>query len=262
MYKVYIGCLPASCTMDMLKSYFSQFDNVKEVRLSKRPGNKLCSGNGSFSCTDKSAFDFIVAQREFNFYGRTIYCNPLLNGEELQQKNQELSKRRIFLSSLPPEVSDEMLETIMATFGKVENAYRIKSLKNESKPFGFVTYFSPSSAEEAVKAGQIVYLSHLILISEYKKSCRFNQSSKKALEQKDKSLLKALRNTSPIRCKSSPKASATQFNSKETIKVRKALENQENANAKPTTRSYHLLRRNIADTSSQLRFNIRAGVRS
>lgn len=257
MYKVYVGCLPASCTPNMLASYFAQFDDIHSIKLSKRSSNKLCSGNGSFTCNYKAAFDKIVSQREFDFHGRTIYCNPLLSGDELLQKNQELSLRRIFLSNLAPDVTDHDLLNLMAEFGGVENAYKIKNLKGEPKPFGFVTFFSPSSAEKAVKAKRINFKDFFIDISEYTKNSRSKRQSKKILGSSDVFHSK----TSSLHQKSavSNQSKSDELQAKIQKRHWKALEHHQGVHAKPTSNSYHTARKVILKKPQELlRFNVRA----
>lgn len=174
MYKVFVGCLPASCTVDQLKDYFSKYGQVEEPKVARKAGSKLCSGNATFGCQDKSMYDLITSKREFEFQGRTIYCEGKLSGSELLLKNLILSRRRIYVSNLPPGVSDPEIELAFSLFGPVQNGYRIKTLANKPRPYGFVTFMDDSSADKAIRAGSLPIQGQYVYISPFKK----NSSSK------------------------------------------------------------------------------------
>ena len=179
MYKVYVGCLPASCTAELLAEFFSQHGRIVDAKVTKKPGSKLCSGNGTIECLDKETLDTIIATREFKFHGRIIYCEGKLNGEDLILKNLSLSRRRVFVSNLPPGATDEQLEDIMRGFGAVQNCYRIKTLTQKPRPFGFVTFCDEISAGKAIEAGFVVINGQFVYISPFKK----NSSNKQEKDQ-------------------------------------------------------------------------------
>lgn len=170
MYKVYVGCLPASCTPEQLSEFFSTFGPIVDPKISRKPGSKLCSGNGTFGCLDKKNFDAIITERQFDFHGRTIFCEGKLTGEELLIKNQILSRRRIFVSNLPATASDQQIEEVMRVFGPVQNGYRIKTLSNKPRPFGFVTFHHEETARKAVSVGFILINEQIVYITPFKKN--------------------------------------------------------------------------------------------
>lgn len=170
MYKVYVGCLPASCTSEQLAAFFSRFGPIEDTKVTRKAGSKLCSGNGTFGCKDRSTYDQIISVREFDFYGRNIFCEGKLSGGELLLKNQSLSRRRIFVSNLPSDATDQDIEDAMRVFGPVQNGYRIKTLNNKPRPFGFVTFLEESAAEKAVEVGFILLNNQFVYISPFKKN--------------------------------------------------------------------------------------------
>lgn len=168
MYKIHLGCLPASSTRDQLLSYFSQFGRFRDAKITRK-SKSLCSGDGWLICDDKNTYDRILKIKNFEFGGRTIFCEPMLTGEQLQEKNKSLSLRRIFVSNLPATLQDHQIFELFSVFGDVQNAYRIVSLKNEKRPFGFVTFLEQSSAVHAVQTGKIYFDQRPIYISDFKK---------------------------------------------------------------------------------------------
>ena len=129
MYKIHLGCLPASCSREQLLSYFGQFGRFRDAKVTRK-SKALCSGDGWLICEDLASYDRVLKIKNFEFAGRTIFCEPMLTGEQLQEKNRLLSLRRIFVSNLPPHMEDHQIFEVFSQFGEVQNAYRIISLNN------------------------------------------------------------------------------------------------------------------------------------
>ena len=178
MYKCHIGCLPASCTSEDLMSYFSQYGVIRQVKV-LRKSRRLCSGNAVLLCADEATMQRIVNIKTFSFGGRTIFCEPVLTGAELEEKNRALGQRRVFLSNLPPQMEDSDIGRLLSVFGPVENAYRIKSLKDIKRPFGFVTFYEPAAALTAVQTRKVFFGDTKITISDF-------QMNKPPLQKKPK----------------------------------------------------------------------------
>jgi RNA recognition motif-containing protein len=168
MYKIHLGCLPASCTREQLLSYFSEFGRIRDAKVTRK-SKSLCSGDGWLICHDYTTYEQLLKIKNFEFAGRTIFCEPMLTGEQLLEKNRLLSLRRIFVSNLPPHLQDHQIFEVFTEFGEVQNAYRIVSLRNEKRPFGFVTFMQQSSAVQAVQTGKIYFEQRPIYISDFKK---------------------------------------------------------------------------------------------
>jgi RNA recognition motif-containing protein len=168
MYKIHLGCLPASCTREQLLSYFSEFGRIRDAKVTRK-SKSLCSGDGWLICHDYTTYEQLLKIKHFEFAGRTIFCEPMLTGEQLLEKNRLLSLRRIFVSNLPPHMQDHQIFEVFTQFGEVQNAYRIVSLRNEKRPFGFVTFMQQSSAVQAVQTGKIYFEQRPIYISDFKK---------------------------------------------------------------------------------------------
>lgn len=168
MYKIHLGCLPASCSREQLLSYFGQFGRFRDAKVTRK-SKALCSGDGWLICEDLASYDRVLKIKNFEFAGRTIFCEPMLTGEQLQEKNRLLSLRRIFVSNLPPHMEDHQIFEVFSQFGEVQNAYRIISLKNEKRPFGFVTFINQHSAVQAVQSSKVYFEQRPIYISDFKK---------------------------------------------------------------------------------------------
>ena len=261
MYKVYVGCLPASCTESQLKQFFSPFGKISHVKLGRKAGNKFCSGNGSFYCHVQTAFDKIVATRTFLFNDRVIYCDKLLSGQELLHKNKELGERRVFLSNLPDSASDLDIEYALSYFGQVQTGYRIKSLLNEIRPYGFVTYFDSQSASHAISEGEIFIHSQLATISPFhkkeKKNALLNPQSLVSLESRCKNqsgfvIPANARLLTPINEFSARRREAPYF-------LQPRVARAAPADLKPTSTRYHSLRPSLPHGSADIRLNLFPG---
>lgn len=169
MYKVHIGCLPSSVTSAQLVAFFQKYGDVKDAKVLKTPKH-LASGNAILLCNNQDTHQRIVDIKSFELGGRTIFCEPVLSGAKLKQKNRELTERRLFLSNLPSGMRDQDIAQVMSTFGAVQNAYRIISRDGDQRPFGFVTFIEMASARAACSARKVYFQSTTIYISDYKKA--------------------------------------------------------------------------------------------
>jgi len=156
MYSIHVGCLPFSASSILLRDYFSHYGSIDSVRIVKKKHDlNICTGNAVIECSDKETYEDILQIKVFIFHGRRIFCEPVLYGEALESKNRELSQRRIFLSNIPSWMDDSMLQQIMSRFGPVQTAYRIHTHPNPVSPYGFVTFYSLSSAQLAVRVRKV-----------------------------------------------------------------------------------------------------------
>ncbi len=169
MYKVHVGCLPACSTRESLVEFFKAYGDVREAKV-LRKARSLCSGNGILICGDEQTQSRIVEIKTFFFNGRTIFCELMLSGAKLKEKNKELSERRVFLSNLPAHIQDVEIGRLMSKFGPVQNAYRIRSIEGEYRPFGFVTFYDIEAAHVACKARKAYFSNTTIYISDFRKS--------------------------------------------------------------------------------------------
>ena len=227
------------------------------MKVNRKAGNKLCSGNGTFNCLEKNVFDLILCKREFNFKGRIIFCEELLSGEELLEKNCALSKRRIFLSNLSSSTTDLDIAQALSSFGEVQNAYRIKSLKNERRPFGFVTFYAAHSAIKAVSVGTINIEGEQIFISEFKKNERLKPKGAEHYPPSSQTLKTNKQDTLDTMfptLKSKTKDSRCIVN-------RNEPKYEGSQNTKPTSVQYYTHWSGFAHTESNIRYNINFDLR-
>lgn len=132
-------------------------------------GKNLCSGNAIVQCSHASTYSQILESSNLSFEGRSIFCEPMLTGEALHAKNLMLSYRRVFVSNLPFSMSDNTIKQVFTQFGPVQNAYRIRSMAMEDRPFGFVTFYDSASADLAATHHKIHYKSTALYISHFQK---------------------------------------------------------------------------------------------
>lgn len=77
---------------------------------------------------------------------------PFQKGQSLGKFKDDISKRRLFIYSLPPSMKNSDLYHLFAQYGDVEDAYIIKNrVTGRSKGFGYVVYESVEDAEKMIK---------------------------------------------------------------------------------------------------------------
>ncbi|KAL9331673.1 hypothetical protein ACSQ67_001283 [Phaseolus vulgaris] len=93
----------------------------------------------------------LVDCRNLCFQGRLAVCNLACEGLSGTSSAPDLSLRKLYIGSLSPEVTSEMLLHYFARHGEIEEgsvAYDRDT--NESRGFGFVTYKTAEAAKKAI----------------------------------------------------------------------------------------------------------------
>lgn len=166
--KLHIGSLPASSKEESLHEYFSKFGPVTEVVISRnRKG--FCRGHGSVTMEKVSDSMKIleIGENNHQIQGRFIFIKAFMEGSELEQSQELISKRRIYLSNISLKISDEQLSQCLKIFGPLENAYRVVSLSGKKRKYGFASFSTEEGALRCLSAGKINILSSHVFCTVY-----------------------------------------------------------------------------------------------
>ncbi|KAK4281823.1 hypothetical protein QN277_013273 [Acacia crassicarpa] len=83
--------------------------------------------------------------------GRLAVCNLACEGLSGASNAPDLSLRKLYIGSLSPEVSSEMLLNFFGRYGEIEEgSVAYDKDTNESRGFGFVTYKTAEAAKKAI----------------------------------------------------------------------------------------------------------------
>lgn len=146
-HRVFFGSLPPTCNNSEIKKMISPFVPVKSIKLIFDKVSGFCKGFGHvefFSRQDQE----LVLNRKFTLEGRDLFTEPYFEGTRLKNKSESFHVRRIFISNIPQDVTDQELQKAFSIYGKVESAYRIVTSNQQKKPFGFILFHEEKAAIE------------------------------------------------------------------------------------------------------------------
>lgn len=147
-YTVFIGCLPGRANQeDLIKKY----GNIFDIKITRK-GGKKGSGYGSFSTPSKPLYEHLISTPQ-KIDGRVITCRPYLQGDAKIRYLQRLNKRRIFIRGLDLKWTDGKIFEFFSQLWEVEKAYAIRDLNGASRGYGYVNFFRPKDAKNALNRG-------------------------------------------------------------------------------------------------------------
>lgn len=158
------GLHPFTTTMDLI-TCFSPITQIFDIQFKKDVSTGKHKGYAFFSVKDKkTALDLI--KRSHILHGRKIHCDLRYTDIHHQKKNQ---KKRIFVGGIPKSVDDDELTQLFEQFGEVRAAYSIKDLHGVSKCYGFVDFSEIKSAQNALKAKNLIIRGRVIDLRPFRK---------------------------------------------------------------------------------------------
>ena len=179
-FKIHVGPLPRTTTVDQLLSHFQRFGEVyvissKSQRGRAQAGNQLDRGSCTLGTRSEQTARSILASRVQDFRGRKITCEPFIEGcHERQLHNQRANNRRIVAKNIPTGVDEEKLKEFFSKFGEVVFAYFLKpkvasgaSLAPLRPQTASVQFDHEASAAMLVAAKQLEFQGVLVSLERY-----------------------------------------------------------------------------------------------
>lgn len=152
---VFVGGLKATFTESLLYNFFGRFGDVLSVNLKR--SKKMKSINRGFCIIkfkSRKVAERVIKVKDHFIKKRCVTCRPYLKGVQLKESKCNKNDRKIYISSLPKNTSNEDIQELFARFGKVETGYSLKDDETgQSKGFGFVTFEEKGAVEKVLKEG-------------------------------------------------------------------------------------------------------------
>lgn len=168
--KIFVGNIPTdskpSELLDILKSSFKliEFTKLHPKKGSIKKGFMILE-----LFHQKKEEDFLkkISKEKFFFKGQELYFSKYLSEKEVEERNNELREKKLFVSDLPEETTDEEFHKILSFFGPIETCYLSrdrymkKKVRNEESSinslFGFVTFKDKISAKKCLENYERVF---------------------------------------------------------------------------------------------------------
>ena len=148
---LFVGGLAFTVTEKQLEGYFSQFSPVLKVILLRDRATGISKGYAFVTIQDGPGTQQITTQKNV-ISGRRVECEVASKKCEKVHSNQERKRRKLYVSRIPPKLSDQQFESFFSKFGKLRNCYIIKDMDSQTnKPFGYVEFETAESAETVLR---------------------------------------------------------------------------------------------------------------
>jgi len=151
--KIFVGGLLPETTSQTLKSYFSKFGKVDEVRIIGEKKKKP-RGYGFITFnSDKVVLE--VLAKSHTIEGVNVDVNSV--SDKKKPKHNTLDVRnKVFIPSLPNDCTKPELHDFFSSFGDISEILLVVR-KNKERCFGFVKFSDHQSAENVLKRKTIEF---------------------------------------------------------------------------------------------------------
>ncbi|KAH0471472.1 MAG: hypothetical protein KVP17_001963 [Porospora cf. gigantea B] len=150
-WKLFVGGLPLDVWDDDMRSHFSKFGPVHEVRVVVDHSSGRHRGFGFVTLTDEATYNDILAQDHL-VKGRKIHVR------RMQNEHVNLA-RKIFVGGINPVLKESDLDEYFSRFGPIEKTTIMRdgsgvnvdgSPGGRSRGFGFVVYCDEESSKKCL----------------------------------------------------------------------------------------------------------------
>lgn len=231
-FKIFLGSLPPHLTNEQITSLLKKYGKITKAHLLFHKRTGFCKGFGHIIVGDQATYQRIL-QANLVIDGRKIFKEPFLEGKKLSAKKEKFVSKRIFVSNLPYEITDEQLKRTFTKFGAVEQAYRIISTNGKRQPYGFVLFENPDVANLCHKKGLVMFNGHQI-------KCRlfvnFEEKRKKLNQKKRHSPENSNSNPMPVKKHKTKKNKKTKKSKKNRNNPQRSQQ-YENSETSPTVQN-------------------------
>lgn len=143
--KLFVAGIPSGVDTRQVAKFFSQFGQFELLDHSGHivgfQAASLSRGHMFLVCPDKAVADAMLAQRSFQFLGRTLTVTEYKSGQDLIAENQRLNKRRVILKKVPSYVAESDLRAeLTKKCGPIHTLFQFKPVNSPD--------LSPSHAVE------------------------------------------------------------------------------------------------------------------
>jgi len=163
---IFIGCIPSKIPEPEIKSYFTSFGSVDEIRFfyvnTKRKGYAI------LYTSDPLTSELILRYPKHVLGGHQLVVRPDLREDKLKNFLEEQQNKKILMKKVPPELCDNNVKLALELqFGKVEFIYNIQENHESKYRCCFANFISEEIANTAKRVGILHFEQGLkILITE------------------------------------------------------------------------------------------------
>jgi RNA recognition motif-containing protein len=135
-----VGGIPAVMTEEDIERHFAGICRVSKVRIMREKKTQESKGFAFVTLADAASIPQVLAQTHV-IEGRKVDVQLASRKSEKKDWKDEQKKKRVFVSNLPGQISNDELAKFFAKYGSVRNAYIIKDfMTDHSKNYGYIEF--------------------------------------------------------------------------------------------------------------------------
>ena len=149
---LFVGGIPSAMTEEAIQKHFEQYGEVVRTKIMKNKKTNLPKGYAFVTMANFENVSKIV-QEEHTIEGRRVDCQVASKKGEKKEQQDELKKRRVFVTGFSEDTSNEDLVSCFELFGKVKNGFVIQDFATKvSKKYGYVEFEREEDAGAALSS--------------------------------------------------------------------------------------------------------------
>lgn len=149
--KLFLGGLSFFITQADLNNYFSQFGELKEVKLVIDKITKKSKCYGFVIFERKSSLRRVLASQPHELKGRVVDCQIAKGKVEKNNFEEEINDKKLFVGGLPKQTTNQDLQNYFSQFGYLEKAYVILDYSGQyCRGYGYVIFELVETRDEVV----------------------------------------------------------------------------------------------------------------
>ncbi|KAJ1396025.1 RNA-binding domain superfamily [Sesbania bispinosa] len=149
--KLFVRGLAWNTTSETLRAAFEEHGEIEEGAVIYDKATGKSRGYGFITFKNMESTQHALRAPSKLIDGRLAVCNLACEGLSGTSSSPDLALRKLYIGSLSPEVTTEMLLSFFGRHGDIEEgSVAYDKDTNESRGFGFVTYKTAEAAKKAI----------------------------------------------------------------------------------------------------------------
>ncbi|GMT23203.1 hypothetical protein PFISCL1PPCAC_14500, partial [Pristionchus fissidentatus] len=149
--KLFIGGLTPNTTEEMMREFYGKFGELVDVVVMRDPTTKRTRGFGFVTYSAKTMVDECQKARPHVIDGKTVDPKRAVPRDANDRGAGNVSSKRLYVSGIREEHTDEMLSDYFGKFGAIEKVDIIKDkMTNKNRGFAFITFDDYDCVDQCV----------------------------------------------------------------------------------------------------------------
>lgn len=131
--KLFVAGVPSGISQQLIVDFFKSYGHLELATANNATGWRQSTINSKghiiLNCYDRLLAKDLIAQRNFNFLGRTLAVSEFMSGQDLISLNHKLNKCRVILKKVPSHIDQATLRSELSSkWGPLENIFQFKPM--------------------------------------------------------------------------------------------------------------------------------------